>query len=71
MKFLCNFCETKLMIDFRWQGRTIDCPRCRRMIQVPRWFIAEAPPVRKDAPADEPRLTAEELAYFTAERIAS
>ena len=71
MKFLCAFCKTKLMIDFRWQGRTIDCPRCCRMTQVPRWFIVEGPIVAKGLPVGETRLTREETAFFTEDQIAS
>jgi hypothetical protein len=40
LKFLCLHCETKLMVDYRWQGRTLDCPKCHRMTQVPRFGTA-------------------------------
>jgi hypothetical protein len=67
IKFLCIHCDTKLMVDFRWQGRTLDCPKCQRMTQVPRF--AMPPPIggpNGNAPSPpERRLSPGELAFLS------
>ncbi len=68
IKFLCKHCETKLMIDYRWQARTVDCPGCNRLIQVPRCSFPElaAGAASGDEQGTGSRLSAEELAFLSA-----
>ncbi|MGB8168240.1 MAG: hypothetical protein WCF18_12155 [Chthoniobacteraceae bacterium] len=35
VKFLCGECDTKLIIDARWQGRRLNCPQCGAPVVVP------------------------------------
>ena len=66
IKFRCEHCSSKLMIDFRWQGRPIDCPCCERKVQVPRCsdsVIDDGVVSPPSIPA--PRLSPEELAFLS------
>lgn len=44
VKFRCQSCEGKLQIDARFEGCSIDCPRCAKKTRVPVWSRAEPPP---------------------------
>ena len=73
IKFPCAHCDARLIADFELLGRLIDCPACHRMIQVPRWSV---PDVDLEVsviapPPPEMRLSSEELAFLSAEGIAS
>lgn len=35
IKFRCTGCRTKLYVPTRWQGNSIDCPRCGAAVVVP------------------------------------
>jgi DNA-directed RNA polymerase subunit RPC12/RpoP len=68
IKFLCEHCGTKLMIDFRWQGRTVDCPSCQRILQVPRCSDPECEPEATAITASSTpaaRLSPAELAFLS------
>jgi len=68
IKFRCEHCSSKLMSDFRWQGRTIDCPRCERRVQVPRCteVLTESEAVSAHSSSSPaPRLSPEELAFLS------
>ena len=43
IRFLCGECGAKLMIDARWQGSALDCPKCRKHTRVPQWCTSPAP----------------------------
>src|SRR5215212_2137360 len=56
--FACRGCKTHLVVDARWEGHEVDCPRCDCGITVPLWSgraVDDSPPAR----APKVTLTAE------------
>jgi len=43
IKFRCSGCRAKLYVPTRWQGNTIDCPRCGAAAVVPPPALEKAP----------------------------
>jgi DNA-directed RNA polymerase subunit RPC12/RpoP len=37
VKFKCHSCGCKMQIDARWEGRSVECPKCKRGVEVPYW----------------------------------
>ena len=62
MKFLCTSCGAKLGIDARWEGRSIECPKCNRSTEIPRWSQR-----RELRTAPIVVLTADEVAFLSAD----
>lgn len=49
VKFLCPKCRTKLKVDARCGGTTLDCPKCQTTLTVPQWYGAPDEIVDGDA----------------------
>jgi Zn-finger nucleic acid-binding protein len=49
VSFLCPACDCKLQIDARWEGRSVNCPKCDEATTVPWWSRRAATPVRLSA----------------------
>jgi uncharacterized Zn finger protein (UPF0148 family) len=47
IKFHCNVCRARLLIDARMEGTMITCPKCRAETRVPEW--SRAPTARASA----------------------
>jgi predicted RNA-binding Zn-ribbon protein involved in translation (DUF1610 family) len=58
VKFRCTSCGVKLGIDARCEGRKIQCPKCKCVMQVPIWSD------QRDR-ASGVTLTADEVAFLS------
>jgi hypothetical protein len=67
LTFSCEGCEARLVVDARWEGHEVDCPRCKTAVVVPRWSGAEASPATAAPAASGVRLTAEEIGFLSGE----
>jgi hypothetical protein len=54
VKFHCTNCRTKLKVDARWGGTSLNCPECKTTLTVPQWFGS---PGEIHEQADQPSLT--------------
>jgi hypothetical protein len=58
VKFKCRSCGCKMLIDARWEGHSIDCPKCKRGVEIPYW--SRKAPVKG-------QLSAAEIDFLTGE----
>jgi hypothetical protein len=64
--FPCPGCAARLVVDARWEGHEVDCPRCQVAVVVPQCSGRETAPA--PAPAGSGvRLTAEEIGFLSGE----
>src|SRR5688500_17290263 len=47
IRFLCSRCGKKCKAPAGTAGRKVDCPRCRKVLEVPFVFPGDMPPVRR------------------------
>jgi DNA-directed RNA polymerase subunit M/transcription elongation factor TFIIS len=67
--FLCPSCNVRMIVDARWEGREVDCPKCEAVARVPWWSRYEATtPARRESLAGRaPALSAEEIGFLSGE----
>lgn len=51
MSFLCPLCRNKMVVAEELQGKSIRCPYCSKILNVPKMASAPAPPPAERAPA--------------------
>lgn len=64
LTFPCDGCDARLVVDARWEGHEVDCPRCKTAVVVPQWSGHETAPSAAPA-AGGVRLTAEEIGFLS------
>jgi DNA-directed RNA polymerase subunit RPC12/RpoP len=65
VNFRCPACRANLVIDARWEGRSVDCPACKTPLTVPLW--SRIPLSRSETKPSPATLSEAEIHFLSAD----
>jgi DNA-directed RNA polymerase subunit M/transcription elongation factor TFIIS len=65
--FFCPGCERRLKVDARWEGRSLECPKCTRTVTVPWWSRRAKTAAPESRAVGQPVLSSAEIDFLSSE----